>query len=103
MASRRLRSAVLNMGLPLSLLLAPAIVGAPAPAAATAATPESDPARVLRYTRALEASPDRADALELRRMADEMGSRDARLHGQRLRHARPRQPGRRRNCPMPAS
>ena len=66
MAPRGLRSVVLNMGLPLSLLFASAIVGAQAPPATTATTPESESARFVRYTRALEASPDRADALEFR-------------------------------------
>lgn len=66
MASHVLRSVVLNLGLLLSLLLASASIGAQTPAAASAAAPESDTAKVLRYTRALEASPDRADARALR-------------------------------------
>ncbi len=65
MASQGLRSVALHMGVSLSLLVAS--VNAQAATTETATTPESDAARVLRYTRELEASPDRADAPELRK------------------------------------
>ncbi|WP_157489554.1 hypothetical protein [Lysobacter sp. Root916] len=66
MASRVVRSAVLDVGLTFSLLFVSAVVGAQTPTAATAAPLESDAARVVRYTRALETSPDSAEARELR-------------------------------------
>ncbi|MBX9403742.1 hypothetical protein K4L06_20745 [Lysobacter sp. BMK333-48F3] len=67
MASHGLGGFGLNAGLGFCLLLASATAGAQTPGDATAAPPESDTARVLRYTRALETAPDRADAPELRR------------------------------------
>ncbi|UHQ21874.1 hypothetical protein LVB77_14490 [Lysobacter sp. 5GHs7-4] len=67
MASYGLRCEMFaGLGLALCLLFAPAPVGAQTPSPATGATPESDTARFVRYTRALEVSPDRADARELR-------------------------------------
>ncbi len=63
MVPRSAGRVALSVGVSVSLLFAPMIVGAQAPAAA----PESDVAKVVRYTRALETSPDRADAREIRR------------------------------------
>ncbi|MEI2455854.1 hypothetical protein [Lysobacter firmicutimachus] len=67
MTSHRLGGFALHAGLAFSLLLASAGAGAQMPGAAAAVSSESDEARVVRYTRELEAAPDRADASELRR------------------------------------
>lgn len=67
MASYDLRCEMFaGLGLALCLLFAPASAGAQTPSPATGAAPESDTARFVRYTRALETSPDRADARDLR-------------------------------------